>query len=136
MWHHWCAQRQFGADTSAAANALDKWATHPYPAPVSQISVAPGQIIGLAQAHAQLQALTEKALAVAPRSVVMNKRSEPAPISAPEWFAVLALCECLLDSLPNEPLALATLAEIEHTHGHVDLAATYLDYARVALTFT
>lgn len=39
----------------------------------------------------------------------------------------------LLCALPNNPVALSCLAEVEEAHGHLDFAMTYLRQAQTAL---
>lgn len=134
MWHHWCAKQQFADRECEKNQALLDWSQHPRPPRSPQVTVAPSRHISLSEAHQRLQTLTETALHVAPREIVLGGRTEPASITHKAWLDVLDWCEYLLESIPNEPLALATLAEIEHAHGRTDFAATYLKYAQAALT--
>jgi hypothetical protein len=133
MWQTWCAGGQASAPTGgkSAPEAHTAW-----PPTAIQISVGTGTIITLEQAQTQLQTLTERALEIAPRQVVLAGHMEPPPITEPAWLEVLTWCSYILDSLPNEPLALATLAEIEHAHGRTDLASMYLNFAQKSLSPT
>ena len=133
MWQHWCAQRHFGADTAAADAALQAWAQHSWPAQPPQVTVATGQVLSLPEAYAQLQALTAAALAEAPRSALVIDQQAATEVSHPAWLKVHEWAGFLLDAIPNEALALATMAEIEHAHGHTLFATTYLEYAQLAL---
>ena len=133
MWYQWCAGTQFPADPAAAQAALTEWGQHRWPTQAPQVTIGPGKVIGLEEAHQRLQAMTAEALGAAPRDQVLAGCSEPPPITHPSWLAVLDWSEFLLNSIPNEPLALATLAELEHAHGRTDFAATYLHYAQEAM---
>jgi protein O-GlcNAc transferase len=133
MWQRWCAGRQFGGDTVAAESALQAWAQHPWSPQPPQVTVATGQVLSLPAAHAHLQALTATALAEAPRSHLVVDQQAAAEVSHPAWLKVHEWASYLLDAIPNEALALATLAEIEHAHGHTEFATTYLHYAQLAL---
>ena len=134
MWHHWCAVKAFPGDTDHQVQARIEWEQRKFEPKAAQVTVAPGRHVSLHQAHEHLQNLTAQALAVAPREVILLGKTEPVAITHKAWLQVLEWCEYLLDSLPNEPLALATLAEIEHAHGRTDFAATYLHYAQLALS--
>ena len=64
--------------------------------------------------------------------------SHPMGDSAPRitdrnWIAVTELAERVLNAVPNDPVALACLAEVEHAHGHTEFAVTYLQYATQAM---
>ena len=43
------------------------------------------------------------------------------------------LAETVLSAMPNDPVALACLAEVEHAHGHTEFAVTYLRHATQAM---
>ena len=133
MWQQWCADRLFGDDTAAAKSALSEWASYRLPEQPKQVSIGPGEMIVIGEAHRRLQELTAQAIAVAPREVVLAGCTEPPPITSPEWGLVVGWCKYLLESIPNEPLALATLAEVENAHGRMDFALTYLRYAQEAM---
>lgn len=133
MWHDWCARHDGTTDPAQIAQRCAEWAQTQLPEAPPQVTIAPSQVVTLQAAHQQLQALTAEALAQAGRDVILAGQTEPPPITHPAWLAVLAWCEYLLESIPNEPLALATLAEIEHAHGRTDFATTYLKYAQQAL---
>ena len=49
------------------------------------------------------------------------------------WIAVTELAETVLSAMPNDPVALACLAEVEHAHGHTEFAVTYLRHATQAM---
>ncbi|MBU3738553.1 MAG: acetylglucosamine transferase, partial [Rhodoferax sp.] len=132
MWYGWCARRRT-ADTREQDALIQTWSTHPWPAP-RQVTIGPGQVISLQQAHQRLQALTDEALRLAPREQLLAGCTEPPEVTHEAWFKVLDWCEYLLDSIPKEPLALATLAELEHAHGRTAYAATYLHYAQESLS--
>jgi predicted O-linked N-acetylglucosamine transferase (SPINDLY family) len=133
MWQRWCAAKQFGDDVAAAQAALQTWAQHSWPAQPPQVTVAPGQVLSLPEAHAHMQTLTEAALAVVPRAVLLQDQRTSADLTHPAWLKVHEWASFLLDAIPNEPLALATMAEIEHAHGHTEFATTYLQCAQWAM---
>jgi protein O-GlcNAc transferase len=54
-------------------------------------------------------------------------------IQAPLWIEITELAESVLCATPNDPVALACLAEVEQAHGHTEFAVTYLRYATEAL---
>jgi hypothetical protein len=133
MWYRWCAERQPGLDSAGIETLLRTWDQHQWPAQPPQVTIGPGRVISIHEAHAQLQSLTEAALRQAPREQLLAGCTEPPEITHEAWLSVLQWCEYLLDAIPNEPLALATLAEIEHAHGRTSYASTYLHYAQEAL---
>jgi predicted O-linked N-acetylglucosamine transferase (SPINDLY family) len=133
MWYRWCAKRQPGLDSAGIETLLSTWDQHQWPAQPPQVTIGPGRVISIHEAHAQLQSLTEAALRQAPREQLLAGCTEPPEITHQAWLSVLQWCEYLLDAIPNEPLALATLAEIEHAHGRTGYASTYLHYAQEAL---
>jgi len=133
MWYHWCAERQVGSDTAVKNELIGKWSEQVWPVQPPQVTIAPGQVISLPAAHQHLQSRTEDALRLAPRAQLMQGSTEPPEVTHEAWLNVLNWCEYLLDSIPNEPLALATLAELEYAHGRTEFAATYLNYATEAI---
>jgi protein O-GlcNAc transferase len=133
MWYHWCAERQVGSDIAVKNELIGKWSEQVWPVQPPQVTIAPGQVISLPAAHQHLQSLTEDALRLAPRAQLMQGSTEPPEVTHEAWLNVLKWCEYLLDSIPNEPLALATLAELEYAHGRTEFAATYLNYATEAI---
>jgi len=50
------------------------------------------------------------------------------------WADVTTLAAKVLSAVPNDPVALACLAEVEQAHGHADFAVTYLRYAQVSMS--
>jgi hypothetical protein len=69
-------------------------------------------------------------------------KATPLPVSADaagakitdrHWIAVTELAETVLSAVPQDPLALACLAEVEHAHGHTEFAVTYLQHATQAM---
>jgi predicted O-linked N-acetylglucosamine transferase (SPINDLY family) len=133
MWHHFCAKQKFGADTASAQKAMATWSLYPRQKPKPQVTIGTKQIISLSEAHQHLQELTEQALLAAPREIVLGPNNSIPQQLHPSWLEVQQWSEYLLDAIPNEPLALATLAEIEHAHGNTEFAATYLKYAQLAI---
>ncbi|MCW8181822.1 hypothetical protein, partial [Verminephrobacter eiseniae] len=56
-----------------------------------------------------------------------------ATITGRHWKALTLLAETVLNAVPNDPVALACLAEVEHAHGHSEFAVTYLWHATQAM---
>ena len=52
---------------------------------------------------------------------------------AQRWQTLTEFAELVLSAVPNDPVALACLAEVEHAHGHTEFAVTYLQYATRAI---
>ncbi|ABM60102.1 O-linked N-acetylglucosamine transferase, SPINDLY family protein [Verminephrobacter eiseniae] len=131
MWLLWLARAKHPDDAQAQAQALDDWlpglpdAWRQPPAP--GVGLGPGQRISLAQAHQRLQALVAKARA--------STAAMPAgaTITGRHWKALTLLAETVLNAVPNDPVALACLAEVEHAHGHSEFAVTYLWHATQAM---
>ena len=124
---------QCADDTAGVASLVATWRQHQWPDQPPQVTIGPGKVISLQEAHQHLQTLTDDALRLAPREKLLQGCTEPPEVTHDAWFKVLDWCEYLLDSIPNEPLALATLAELEHAHGKTEFAATYLKYAQEAI---
>jgi hypothetical protein len=119
MWWHWaCPER---IDSQGCTDL-----SPPEPGPVT-VGIAPGTRLPLAQAYEQLQALTDSAKATAP------DQRQPGSISHPDWIAVQDLAEAILNTCANDPVALASLAEIENAHGHTEFASHYLAQAMHAM---
>lgn len=125
LWFDWCARRQHGQDESAVTNqiAVLHQGQPNRPAQIAQVVIGPGEIISLNEAQQRLQLLTQSALAESPTD------NDHSTVTHPAWLEVLRFAEVILDSIPNEALALTTLAELEHAHGHTEFASTYLKYA-------
>lgn len=132
MWMEWAAQRQ-GADTPQAVQLqLQQWVQErpDMPAPSPGVGLRPGQRVTLTEAHARLQALTNAAKAKP------TQRGRTDHITDSGWIKVTELAECILCAVPNDPVALSALAEVEHAHGHTDFAVTYLRHAMKAMGAT
>lgn len=134
MWLKWLANSAHPNDENAQVKAMQNW-LHEIPdewntPPELGVGLEAGQRVSLSQAHERLQKLVEQA-----------KRSQPAtsidapkaPITNKLWIAVTELSEVILSSVPNDPVALACLAEVEFAHGHTEFAVTYLRYATEAI---
>jgi tetratricopeptide (TPR) repeat protein len=133
MWHIWCAKQQFAEDAVLACAAIQAWAEHVWPRQSPQVTVAQGKVLNLQEAQQELQSLTAKALSTAPRDFILKGMILPPPVTHPAWLKVVEWAEFILDAIPNEPLALATLAELEHAHGRTDFATTYLHHAKQSI---
>lgn len=134
MWLQWLAQVEHPDNAAAQAQAIQDWLPQ-FPKawaqpPVPGVGLKPGQRVSLYEAHQLLQDLVEKA------------KSAPSPTPATgtgpalkdrHWIAVTELAETVLSAMPNDPVALACLAEVEHAHGHTEFAVTYLRHATQAM---
>lgn len=129
MWMEWAARRH-GADSPESIQAkLQEWvADAPLPAvSTSGVGLAPGRRVSLKEAHDRLQLLTDTAKTRRPEQA----RSEA--ITQTAWVKVTELAETILCAVPNDPVALSALAEVEHAHGHTEFAVTYLRHAMKAM---
>jgi protein O-GlcNAc transferase len=129
LWLQWCVQTDYPDMPSKQAQALQTWISQcpsewGY-APEIGIGLKPGHSITLAQAHDRLQRLVGDAKA--------SPQNHESTIQAPLWIEITELAESVLCATPNDPVALACLAEVEHAHGHTEFAVTYLRYATEAL---
>lgn len=135
MWLRWQAQQDFPQDAQARERAVETWnAARPAPLdgpPPLQVGLPSGEKILLTEAHQRLQNLVNRALANSKDRVA---RSAPGPMNK-QWIAITELAELVLCAVPNDAVALACLAEVEHAHGHTDFAVTYLQYATKALQY-
>lgn len=133
MWLTWLAQEEHPQDPQAQINTVARWqAAQPdelRTPPTLGVGIAAGQRLSLHAAHQRLQALVEKA----------REQSNDLKMSASQnrmhqrWVAITELAEMVLSAVPNDAMALACLAEVEHAHGHTDFAVTYLNYASKAI---
>ena len=98
--------------------------------PTPGVGLKPGQRISLSDAHQRLQRLVDKAKAAAPHE---QPGASASHITGRPWIAVTELAELVLNAVPQDPVALACLAEVEHAHGHTEFAVTYLHYATKSL---
>ena len=135
MWFSWCAERSGVNLPPDQINTLvDEWTVESaIETPEKVVTIDTGKAIPLSEAHQRLQALTKIALDVASREKIHVEPLSAGHVTHPAWLEVFELSEIILDSIPNEPLALATLAEIEHAHGRTDFASSYLRYAQIAI---
>jgi predicted O-linked N-acetylglucosamine transferase (SPINDLY family) len=132
MWLQWLAQGQHPQDSEAQSRLIESWLPT-LPSEWSEpampgVGLAPGQRVPLSEAHQRLQALLDKAREQRPQVT-----STEGQISHRCWMDVTTLAERVLNAVPQDPVALACLAEVEHAHGHTEFAVTYLRYAQEAL---
>lgn len=133
MWLNWLAQKEHPLDPQAVSDAVAQWKTQQpdelrTPAPLG-VGVAEGKRLSLNEAHQKLQGLVEDALehsAGRDKSIGNTRMHE-------RWVTVTDFAEIVLSAVPNDAVALACLAEVEHAHGHTDFAVTYLNYASKAI---
>jgi protein O-GlcNAc transferase len=129
LWLQWCACRDHPDTPDAQAQALQNWIFQFPPewegSPEIGVGLASGHRITLAQAHDRMQVLLGEAKSCPPNS--------GGAIQTPLWVEITELAESVLCATPNDPVALACLAEVEHAHGHTEFAVTYLRYAAAAL---
>lgn len=119
MWWHWACPERFDHEGHTDL-------AQPEPGPVT-VAIAPGTRLALVTAYDRLQTLTNAAKAEAP------DQRHPGTISHPAWIAVQDMAEAILNTCANDPVALASLAEIENAHGHTDFAGCYLAHAMQAM---
>ena len=127
IWQRWLSE-QLAPDDAPAQQALqNQWlADQPteLAGPIPRaLGVETGVRMDLTQAYATLQGLLDEAKHVA-------EFPQTGQISHPLWQQVTEFCEALLCAIPNDSMALACLAEVEHAHGHTEFAVTYLRYAQ------
>lgn len=133
MWLRWQAEREHPDDIQAQAQTVARWeaACPEYlrTPPISRVGLKDGEKLTLHEAHARLQELVDRA-----RAHGTDRDSESAPGKMTQrWRTVTETAEQVLSAVPNDPVALACLAEVEHAHGHTDFAVTYLQYATHAI---
>ena len=135
MWLQWLASAEHPDDHEAQFQAMQGWLSDLPPEwmqpPVPGVGLKPGHRISLAEAHQRLQDLVEKAKSSARPAVAAE--ASGTQISDRHWIAVTSLAEIVLNAVPNDPVALACLAEVEHAHGHTEFAVTYLRHATQAM---
>ncbi|MDP3577813.1 tetratricopeptide repeat protein [Methyloversatilis sp.] len=129
MWLQWLAQGQHPGDPEAQSHLIESWLPD-LPAEwstplVPGVGLAPGERVPLPEAQQRLQTLLETARTQAP--------GKHGNIGQGSWAEVTRLAEQVLAAVPQDPVALACLAEVEHAHGHTEFAVTYLRYAQEAL---
>lgn len=134
MWLQWLARTQYPDDEAAQQHAMQEWVEQVPPEwsqpPTPGVGLEPGKRVLLQEAHALLEALLEKAKAKA-----KTQAGQPPSdaITDRPWLALTNLAEKVLCAVPNDPVALACLAEVEYAHGHTEFAVTYLHYASEAM---
>ncbi|WP_255568844.1 tetratricopeptide repeat protein [Comamonas sp. NLF-1-9] len=133
MWLRWQAGLEHPDDAQAQERAVAAWLAacpaHLRTPPVPRVGLPDGAELALPQAHARLQELVERALA---RDT--GKDCAQAPLKMDQcWRSVTEFAELVLSAVPNDPVALACLAEVEHAHGQTEFAVTYLRYATKAM---
>lgn len=133
MWLRWQAKIENPGDEQAQASTVAAWQAA-CPAqlrqpPVPRVGLQGGEKLSIHEAHARLQELVDRA-----RAHTTSKDLQSAPGQmAQRWRTVTETAEQVLCAVPNDPVALACLAEVEHANGHTDFAVTYLEYATHAI---
>jgi len=134
MWLQRLAQAQCPDDINGQSRLIESWLPS-LPSEWSEplvpgVGLAPGHRVSLAEAHQQIERLLNAAKASdAPRGVPPLTK-----IENPKWQQITEFAEKILDAVPNDPVALACLAEVEYAHGHTNFAVTYLKYAQDAIS--
>lgn len=132
IWLNWLAKSTAPADADRQQQYLENaWASLPKEWHVQaqpEVGLAPGKRVPLNEAQIVLDQALKKAQAIdgLPKAGVEFQQY-------PHWSTLTNLCDTVLASVPNEPFALACLAEVEHAFGHTDFAVTYLRYAQRAI---
>lgn len=134
MWLQWLARTQYPDDEAAQQHAMQEWVEQVPPEwsqpPTPGVGLEPGKRVTLQEAHALLEALLEKAKA---KAKTQAGQAPSDAITDRPWLALTNLAEKVLCAVPNDPVALACLAEVEYAHGHTEFAVTYLHYASEAM---
>ena len=134
MWLQWLAAAQHPNNPEAQMQAMQDWLPQVPPewtqTPTPGVGIKPGQRISLSDAHQRLQLLVDKAKNSAAHEQPAGSASH---ITGRPWIAVTELAELVLNAVPQDPVALACLAEVEHAHGHTEFAVTYLLHATQAM---
>lgn len=142
MWLQWLAQGEHPDDIEAQSRLIESWLPQAPPewtqAPELGVGLAPGQRVPLHEAQKKLEALLVKARQHPPaeaRKAIQGGANEitVGQVMHRTWREVTEMAERILCAVPNDPVALSYLAEVEHAHGHADFAVTYLRYAQEAL---
>lgn len=134
MWLQWLANAVHPNNSETQQQAVQSWLEHvpqewSHP-PVPEVGLKTGHRISLADAHQRLQNMVEKAKA---SSLISSDGAAPTEITTRAWVAVTEFAEIVLNAVPQDAVALACLAEVEHAHGHTEFAVTYLNYATASL---
>lgn len=133
MWFTWLAEKNHPKNLQIQSNKIDEWrAQRPdelKTAPNPGVGVAEGQRLSLQAVHQQLQSFVESALAQKNEDAINGSKEK----MHQRWIEITELAEKVLCAVPNDAVALACLAEVEHAHGHTDFAITYLQYASKAI---
>ena len=132
FWVQWLAEQRFPQDPDQQSvfvqDAMDHLPGEWLDQAVPGVGLKPGLRVSLPEAQGLMQTALQKA------HDADEKIKEGALKRAhPYWHELTALCDTVLSSVPNEPFALACLAEVEHASGHTDFAVTYLRYAQTAI---
>jgi hypothetical protein len=133
MWLRELAKSLSHGDPVTASLMTEEWLTS-RPAewampPDPGVGIATGQRLSLQQAYQRLQLLVDKAKVVAP----LQKHANDGMIKDKHWIELTEFAETVLSAVPNDPVALTCLAEVELAHGHAEFAVTYLEHAQEAL---
>jgi len=136
IWLRWLAQQTLPGDTEAQMDAqtqlMHRWMAEMPPdwanPPVPGVGLEPGLRVTIHQAHQRL----EDALILA-KADLNQATTDSGQIEKKPWIVLTELAETVLSAQPQDPVALACLAEVEFAHGHTDFAVTYLRYAQQAM---
>lgn len=140
IWHDWLARCAHPDDAAQQQARLAHWRAQCPPdwelPPAPGVAIAPGRRISLADAHQRLQRLAAKARAapaVAQETNAVAGAGAGLQIRHRRWVALTRFAQIVLDAVPQDPLALCCLAEVERAHGHGAFALTYLQHALQAM---
>jgi protein O-GlcNAc transferase len=132
IWIEWLSEQRAQGDHDFQQKMISDWVTA---LPEAWLEVAsPG--IGLKTGHRILRSEAHIRL----NELLNTAKTKESEIDQskdfnnyPNWLKLTEFCEIVLNAIPNEPLALACLAEVEHAFGHTDFSVTYLRYAEAAI---
>lgn len=133
MWLRWQAKLDFPDDVEAQERCVNAWQLacpeHLTRPPPPRVGIATAVSLSVYEAHQRLQELVDNALTI-PSNI--HQKNDVTPMSA-SWTKITELAEMILCAIPNDPVALACLAEVEHANGHTDFALTYLRYSTLSI---
>jgi len=132
IWLRWLAQNRYPGDSTKQEMLLKKWVDEMPTAWQGQtpvgVGIGTGERLDRNQAYNQLNILLEKA-----KKAKSDSGIGAGMLSNESWRTVTEFCETILSAIPNDPVALTCLAEVEHAHGQTDFAVTYLRFAQDSL---
>lgn len=122
MWHKWISNKN-PDHFAPSENEISTLRS------ATRVSLNPGESVPLTVAYA----LLEDCLNHAKLEANDNIQGLNGFIIDDKWKEITELAEKILDSCPNDPFALSSLAEVEKLHGNFEYANVYMEHAVKAL---